>query len=779
MCRWKILNSIVIALVILSSSFSIPHVLAKEQLNITEDRDHSINSSGQIVSYATNSLINNIKNNFEPFGVIEVGLDADNFNSLNSYSIDALLPLFSTDSNLLFTQLGIRNSDKRDISNAGVGYRYLYHDIMVGFNIFHDYAWDTHSQRYGTGLELWSNSFKLSLNGYKRISDWKQSQQHTSYDERPANGWDIYVETWLPGYPELGGRLAYEKYYGNNVSLVGFDDRYRDPYALSVGATYTPVPAVTSSFDVINSKSSSISLQAGLKFTYRIGVGLKEQFSSDQISVFKSLPMLTKDIVHRNNNIVMNYKKKTELSLNFPPEIHGPEGADFSFYPVIKSSDGLDHIELNDAELLEAGGKIISNTGKVITIKMPVKQNKTPVLLTGIAIDKKGHRSKTAQTKIYTTTVHHQLSITPSKLSAYADGNDGIDFIMHVSDVEGKPIPDESVSLYTDGGHLSVTSGKTNSNGDLITKLTSTESGEFHVRLIDGEDETTHAGVSFIDSVKGNLTISKNEIWADGKDSVLVTMKIENQSGRPLSGELIQWESSGGILSAPASITDENGTAVVTVTGTSPGEAVITASYGESRWISDAIRIRDSKSVLKIFSENNSALANGSESINLTASISREDGKAVAGRTVLWKTSLGVLSGASSVTDSSGNAHVSITSLVEGHGSVSASLVDEDVSSNSQDIIFNEKLIQFLIHETPVPLEGESKLTLILEDQNRDPREGETVYWSTTGGTLSDVITTTDVNGLSVVKLKSETPGVFIVVANVKGNKITARITFR
>ncbi len=36
-------------------------------------------------------------------------------------------------------------------------------------------------------------------------------------------GWDVRTEAWLPFYPQLGGKLIYEQYYGDEVALFGTD----------------------------------------------------------------------------------------------------------------------------------------------------------------------------------------------------------------------------------------------------------------------------------------------------------------------------------------------------------------------------------------------------------------------------------------------------------------------------------------------------------------------------------------------------------------------------
>lgn len=774
MSKWKALSVLLYSFFLILNSFA----TAKEQQRFFDDRDNSAKTSRDLTNFATGVTLNAAQKSFDSLGTLEAAVETDGMSSVKSYAVDTLIPFNYNGSYTFFSQVGLRNNDGRNITNFGLGYRYLYDEWLIGYNMFYDYLWDSHSQRFGGGIEILTNSGKATLNIYRRITDWKVSHQHRLYSERPANGWDLNLESWLDSYPQLSGRLQYEQYYGNEVALKHFNNRTRDPYSLSVGTSYTPVPAISATLDLINSRSSSSSLQAGLQFTYRMGVDLEEQFSADRVSKMRTLVTMSKDIVQRNNNIVMNYRKKTTLNLSFPNEIRGAAGAEYSFSPVVHSSSGLERIELNDSELIAAGGSVLLNTGKVITLRLPGPQQSGPVSLTGVAVDKLGHRSRPAETKIYTTLVHHTLSISTNKLVAYADGSDEIVFITHVSDEKGNAVPDEFVSLSTDGGNLSITSGKTDRNGDFVTSLSSTESGEFHVKLVDGGDEITHAGVTFLTSVKGNLVTSKNEMWADGKDSVSVSLTLEDATGHPLSGEVVNWDSSAGRLSVPTSVTDDKGIASVIMTSVSPGEALITALAGDSRWSSEKIVMKDPASVLIISSDQSSAAADGRDVIQLTAVVKRTDGKALEGRPVLWDSSFGVLSSTSSVTDVNGNANIMITSMMEGQGFVHARLADEDVASNPLKVTFTEALVMFLVHSTPVPVGGESTLTLILEDQNRDPREGETVEWSTTGGILSDVVTQTDRNGISTIKLKSDNTGSFKVTANVKGNKISATVTF-
>lgn len=95
---------------------------------------------------------------------------------------------------------------------------------------------------WGGGAEVATDYLKFSANTYFGLTGWHQSRDFSSYDERPADGFDIRTEAYLPAYPQLGGKLMYEKYRGDEVALFGKDDRQKDPHAVTLGVNYTPVP---------------------------------------------------------------------------------------------------------------------------------------------------------------------------------------------------------------------------------------------------------------------------------------------------------------------------------------------------------------------------------------------------------------------------------------------------------------------------------------------------------------------------------------------------------
>ncbi|WP_380184896.1 inverse autotransporter beta domain-containing protein, partial [Kalamiella sp. sgz302252] len=133
-----------------------------------------------------------------------------------TFSGDMLVPVYETDSSLFFTQLGGRTNQERNTLNLGLGYRWYPGDWLLGVNAFYDYDLTGKNKRFGIGAEAWRDYLKLSANGYIRGTDWHQSplKSMEDYDERPANGFDLRVNAYLPSWPQLGGSLKYEQYFG-------------------------------------------------------------------------------------------------------------------------------------------------------------------------------------------------------------------------------------------------------------------------------------------------------------------------------------------------------------------------------------------------------------------------------------------------------------------------------------------------------------------------------------------------------------------------------------
>ncbi|OOO73726.1 adenylate cyclase, partial [Shigella boydii] len=112
----------------------------------------------------------------------------------------------------------------------------------------------------------------------------------------------------------------YEQYYGDEVGLFGKDKRQKDPHAISAEVNYTPVPLLTLSAGHKQGKSGENDTRFGLEVNYRIGEPLEKQLDTDSIRERRMLAGSRYDLVERNNNIVLEYRKSEviRIALNRP-----------------------------------------------------------------------------------------------------------------------------------------------------------------------------------------------------------------------------------------------------------------------------------------------------------------------------------------------------------------------------------------------------------------------------------------------------------------------------
>lgn len=274
----------------------------------------------QGIDYAKGALIgqtqSGIENILSPYGHIRTNITINNGGDLDGSSADYFIPLFDNQTSLIFNQLSVHRTDDRTIGNFGVGVRQnMGEKWLLGSNLFYDYDFSRQHRRAGAGVEAWTDFLKVSSNYYFPLSGWRDSKDLEDYEERPARGYDVRVQGWLPAYPQIGASLAYEKYYGDEVALFGSDDLQKDPIATTVGVDYTPVPLVKLSVSYKKGTGDSTDVVAGAELDYQIGVPLNHQLDSSNVEAMHTLKGSRYDFVDRNNDIVLEYREKSSLDV--------------------------------------------------------------------------------------------------------------------------------------------------------------------------------------------------------------------------------------------------------------------------------------------------------------------------------------------------------------------------------------------------------------------------------------------------------------------------------
>ncbi len=353
------------------------------------------------------------------------------------------------------------------------------------------------------GVEYWRDYLKLSGNGYLRLSNWRSAPElDNDYEARPANGWDLRAEGWLPAWPQLGGKLVYEQYYGDEVALFGKDERQNDPHAITAGLSYTPVPLISFSAEQRQGKQGENDTRIGMELTLQPGHSLQKQLDPAEVAARRSLVGSRYDLVDRNNNIVLEYRKKELVRLTLTDPLKGKPGEVKSLVSSLQTKYALKGYDIEAASLQSAGGKVaVSGKDIQVTIPpyrftaMPETDNTYPIAVT--AEDSKGNFSRREESMVVVE--KPTLSLADSTLSVdqqilLADGKSTSTLTYTARDSSGKPIPgmtlktqvkglqDFALSEWKDNGNGTytqiVTAGKTSGalslmpqfNGDDIAK---------------------------------------------------------------------------------------------------------------------------------------------------------------------------------------------------------------------------------------------------------------------------------------------------------------------
>ncbi|MFL6970096.1 Ig-like domain-containing protein [Pseudomonas alvandae] len=232
------------------------------------------------------------------------------------------------------------------------------------------------------------------------------------------------------------------------------------------------------------------------------------------------------------------------------------------------------------------------------------------------------------------------------------------------------------------------------------------------------------------------------------------------------------WSTSLGSLSAASSTTNASGQATVTLKGTVAGSATVTASAVAGSATAAVTLTPNSATadVTSLVATPTSIVANGTTTSTLVATVKDANGNTLgAGVAVTWSTSLGSLSAASSTTNASGQATVTLKGTVAGSATVTASAVAGSATATVTLTPDSATAAVTALVATPtsVVANGSSTSTLVatVKDANGNTLgAGINVTWTTTGGTLSAASSVTNSSGQATIVLRSSTAAVGVTV---------------
>ncbi len=662
------------------------------------------NASSFAVNTLSTQATKEVVDWLQQYGNARIKLNVDDSFSLKDSSFDFLYPWLDTQDYVLFSQTSLHRTDDRNQTNIGLGIRHFTPDnAMLGANVFYDYDLSRSHSRAGFGVEYWRDYFRLGVNTYFGLSDWKNSRDIDDYLERPANGWDFSAEGWLPAYPQLGASIQFEKYYGKNVGLFGSDNLQENPYAVTGGISYTPVPLIKFSAQHKQGQSNVHDTTFGVEFNYRPGVSLAEQLSSDNVAVMREVQNRRYDFVERNNNIVLEYKKKHALKISLPESVQG-EGE--SIIPVTltinNASGGIKSVQWNDSAFTAAGGKISGNgTSWQITLPAYKSEGVNSWNVGATVQDNRGNVSNYAVMNISVnnsgvSTADSSFTLDgDSSPTISADGQSTYPIVLSLKDSNGKALTgladniEMSVEFTADSNSARQRETVTAPSLGAVEEISA---GVYRSVLAAGSQAGT---VRVTAKVQGKtFTLSIKQTAATEPDSevsaVLTAAPAEQVVGYNINLQLAVKDSQGNVITGDntlsfyalnqaegvefGTVTEKDGVYSATVTSKRAGKITIgvkSDSHDFSGVKKEITFIEDRQQVTfsQFEASQNNALADGKQRNMVTVSLADRFGNVVPGYAVTLSLPAGItqVGGEHAVsTDENGNAIFALISSTPG-----------------------------------------------------------------------------------------------------------------
>lgn len=700
------------------------------------------------------------------FGTARITLGVDEDFSLKNSQFDFLHPWYETPDNLFFSQHTLHRTDERTQINNGLGWRHFTPTWMSGINFFFDHDLSRYHSRAGIGAEYWRDYLKLSSNGYLRLTNWRSAPElDNDYEARPANGWDVRAESWLPAWPHLGGKLVYEQYYGDEVALFDKDDRQSNPHAITAGLNYTPFPLMTFSAEQRQGKQGENDTRFAVDFTWQPGSAMQKQLDPNEVAARRSLAGSRYDLVDRNNNIVLEYRKKELVRLTLTDPVTGKSGEVKSLVSSLQTKYALKGYNVEATALEAAGGKVVT-TGKDILVTLPAYRftstpetdNTWPIEVT--AEDVKGNLSNREQSMVVVqaptlSQKDSSVSLSTQTLNADSHSTATLTFIAH--DAAGNPVVGLVLSTRHEGVQdITLSDWKDNGDGSYTQILTTgAMSGTLTLMpQLNGVDAAKAPAVVNIISVSSSRTHSSIKIDKDrylSGNPIEVTVELRDENDKPVKEQKQQLNNAVSIDNVKPGVTTDwketaDGVYKATYTAYTKGSG-LTAKLLMQNWNEDlhtAGFIIDANpqpaKIATLSASNNGVLANENAANTVSVNVADEGSNPINDHTVTFA----VLSGSATSFNNQNTAKTDVNGLAT-FDLKSSKQEDNTVEVTLENGVKQTLIVSFVGDSSTAQVDLQKSKNEVVADGNDSVTMTATVR-DAKGNLLNDVMVTFNVN---------------------------------
>lgn len=372
-----------------------------------------------------------------------------------------------------------------------------------------------------------------------------------------------------------------------------------------------------------------------------------------------------------------------------------------------------------------------------------------------------------------------QVELQKSKNEVVADGNDSATMTATVRDAKGNLLNDVKVTFNVNSAEAKLSQTEVNSHDGIATAtLTSLKNGDYRVTASVSSGSQANQQVIFIgDQSTAALTLSvpSGDITVTNTAPLHMTATLQDKNGNPLKDKEITFSvpndvaSRFSISNSGKGMTDSNGTAIASLTGTLAGTHMITARLANSN-VSDTqpmtfVADKD-RAVVVLQTSKAEIIGNGVDETTLTATVKDPSNHPVAGITVTFTMPQDVAANFTlenngiAITQANGEAHVTLKGKKAGTHTVTATLGNNN-TSDSQPVTFvaDKTSAQVVLQMSKDEITGNgvdnATLTATVKDQFDNEVNNLPVTFSSasSGLTLTPGVSNTNESGIAQATL--------------------------
>ena len=389
-----------------------------------------------------------------------------------------------------------------------------------------------------------------------------------------------------------------------------------------------------------------------------------------------------------------------------------------------------------------------------------------------------------------------QVELQKSKNEVVADGNDSATMTATVRDAKGNLLNDVKVTFNVNSAEAKLSQTEVNSHDGIATAtLTSLKNGDYTVTASVSSGSQANQQVNFIgDQSTAALTLSvpSGDITVTNTAPQYMTATLQDKNGNPLKDKEITFSvpndvaSRFSISNGGKGMTDSNGVAIASLTGTLAGTHMITARLANSN-VSDTqpmtfVADKD-RAVVVLQTSKAEIIGNGVDETTLTATVKDPSNHPVAGITVTFTMPQDVAANFTlenngiAITQANGEAHVTLKGKKAGTHTVTATLGNNN-TSDSQPVTFvaDKTSAQVVLQMSKDEITGNgvdnATLTATVKDQFDNEVNNLPVTFSSasSGLTLTPGVSNTNESGIAQATLAGVAFGEQTVTASLANN---------